>query len=351
MPSPDAVLRRLNLRFAPELYPAEISAIAEMCLTPTAPPDAERRFTEALDTARHGALHPPLPPRMVPTPQRPAGNSNPNNSFSFITTAPVERVVEITPFLLEPVDHPETAFTLAVLILSRARELSHFQSLIASLLSPCCSDAIPHELRVIALSALLAAIPPNHPLVREITNNITRSLIGANKQTLHTAAATNFPSATPLPTIPDDGVALLSLLRNDAEHRAADATAPTTLANTSSNLSNPALASLTMSGAAPGSQTGRPTSSSSCPCSTARPTWSQAAVQPPPHSPSSTTAHWSTQHGSGRRLSSSSSTRSPAAQRPCVFRPKAPATFPNSPRNSPPDCEQRHAVFKFLRCV
>ena len=182
MPSPDAVLRRLNLRSVSELYAAENSATAEMCLTRSALSDAERPFAAALDThldtvlctlhsnpARFQFIN-ALPPTI-----------HPNSIVSFVTSAPAERVAEITPHLLDHMHGPGTAFTLAVLILSRARELHAHPTLLASLLPHCGSNTIPPSF----------ASSPSPPSSRRFIQNTPSSPISPTPSRVRLLAQTN----------------------------------------------------------------------------------------------------------------------------------------------------------------
>ena len=172
------------------------------CLPGSALPDAERRQGGARNASRHTPLRAARSPVWFNILNTLPAITHPNCVLTFATSAPPDRVADATPFILSRTHHPGTVFVLSVLVLSHARELHGHPTVAAALLPLCSSDAVTPEVRVIALSALLAVIPPDHALVGEINDAIDRTLSGSNAHTLHAALVTNFPSATPCRTTP-----------------------------------------------------------------------------------------------------------------------------------------------------
>ena len=116
--SPTVALRRLNQRTIADLYLTEIVAAVQVFLGGSATPDAERCFREALETRLDTllcALH--ARPVWFPLINTLPTTTHPNRVVAFATTAPPDRVVDITPFALNHMHHPGTVFVLAALVL------------------------------------------------------------------------------------------------------------------------------------------------------------------------------------------------------------------------------------------
>lgn len=237
-------------------------------------------------------------------------------------------VSQRSPFLLERVNHPGTAFTLAVLLLSRARELHTHPTFVESLLPACCSDAISptaaHHRPVhppLCHSSQPSARPGNHSCSRSIAPWRTQ----ADPTPL---LRDQLPQRDPQEP-GDDLAALLSLLLNDWEHRAADATAPTTVANSASLVSDPASGTFNEFGCRNRFANGTQDVELFMALLDRAANLVATLRATPATSHSSTAAHSSTRHIAGRSRFIRSSMRLPARQHRRGFRPKSRRPCPN----------------------
>ena len=97
--------------------------------------------------------------------------------------------MEFVPLLLARVHEPGDVFTLSTIVLSRVRDLYINVDVVTSLLRAFVRLAIPPEVVVITLSAVLAALPHSHLLAPEIASIITRCLARANLRALRESSS------------------------------------------------------------------------------------------------------------------------------------------------------------------